>query len=157
MGASRRAVSNNRGFTITELMIVVVLVALLMSTALPMYREHVTRARNTKAVADIASLHIRIDRFRLSNGDRLPGSLSELGVEIPADPWGRPYEFLNIRETGNLGKVRKDGRLNPLNTDYDLYSAGEDGESASPLSARKSRDDIVRANNGSYIGLGADY
>ncbi|MDH4073829.1 MAG: prepilin-type cleavage/methylation domain-containing protein, partial [Gammaproteobacteria bacterium] len=52
---------------------------------------------------------------------------------------------------------RKDGSLNPLNTDFDLYSAGADGESAGPLSATKSRDDIVRANNGAFIGLGENY
>lgn len=58
--------------------------------------------------------------------------------------------------TGN-GKVRKDHNLVPLNTDYDLYSMGEDGASVSPLTAKASRDDIVRANNGRYVGLASDY
>jgi len=50
-------------------------------------------------------------------------------------------------------KVRK---LNPLNTDFDLYSMGSDGDSKGPLSAKASRDDIVRANNGDFIGRSED-
>jgi len=38
-----------------------------------------------------------------------------------------------------------------------LYSRGKDGDSSGPLSAKASRDDIVRANNGGFIGLGEDY
>jgi general secretion pathway protein G len=53
--------------------------------------------------------------------------------------------------------LRKDGKLNPLNTDFDLYSLGRDGESRETLNARPSRDDIVRANNGAFIGLAEDY
>jgi len=45
----------------------------------------------------------------------------------------------------------------PLNTDYDLYSQGPDGQSVSPLTAAKSRDDIIRANNGDFIGTAEDY
>ena len=79
-------------------------------------------------------------------------------MEAPLDPWGRPYEYLNIRTAGpGKGALRKDGKLNPLNTDFDLYSIGKDGMSATPLSAEESRDDIVRANNGAFIGLGEDY
>ena len=62
-----------------------------------------------------------------------------------------------VAAAGGIGDVRKDKNLNPLNTDFDLYSLGEDGASASPLTAKNSRDDIVRANNGAYIGLGEDY
>jgi general secretion pathway protein G len=53
--------------------------------------------------------------------------------------------------------VRKDGRLNPLNTDFDLFSTGKDGDTTGPLNARASRDDVVRANNGAFIGLGENY
>jgi general secretion pathway protein G len=79
-------------------------------------------------------------------------------MAIPLDPWGNEYQYLNIRAAGGgVGGFRKDGNLNPLNTDFDLYSMGADGSSAGPLSAKKSRDDIVRANNGAFIGLGEDY
>ena len=39
-----------------------------------------------------------------------------------------------------------------MNSDYDLYSMGPDGESLPPFTASTSRDDLVRASNGGYIG-----
>ena len=45
----------------------------------------------------------------------------------------------------------------PLNDDYDLYSRGKDGLTATGVSAARSLDDVVRANNGIFIGLGAHY
>ncbi len=57
----------------------------------------------------------------------------------------------------NLDKKRKDKNLVPVNNDFDLYSMGEDGKSVAPFAAKHSRDDIVRANNGNFIGLAEDY
>lgn len=73
------------------------------------------------------------------------------------DPWGNPYRYTNIANTKSKGKLRKDKSLVPLNTDYDLYSMGADGASQPPLTAKASRDDIVRANNGDFVGLATDY
>jgi len=56
-----------------------------------------------------------------------------------------------------LGSARKDHFLVPLNSDYDLYSVGKDGKSRAPLSAPDSADDVIRANDGAYIGLAAHY
>lgn len=50
-------------------------------------------------------------------------------------------------------KPRKDRFLHPINSDYDLYSRGKDGESVEPLTAQKSHDDVIRANDGAFIGL----
>ena len=58
---------------------------------------------------------------------------------------------------GSRGQARKDHDLVPINTDFDLYSQGPDGRSAPPLTAAMSRDDIVRANNGRYIGEAEGY
>ena len=55
------------------------------------------------------------------------------------------------------GKMRKDRFLNPLNSDFDLYSMGPDGQSRSPLVAKASRDDVIRANDGQYFGRAAYY
>ena len=62
-----------------------------------------------------------------------------------------------MRGGPGAGGLRKDGKLNPLNSDFDLFSLGKDGDSSGPLSAKASRDDIVRANDGAFIGLGEDY
>jgi len=55
------------------------------------------------------------------------------------------------------GKARKDHSLVPLNTDYDLYSKGKDGQSRPPLPAPVSQDDVLRANNGGFIGLASTF
>ena len=47
--------------------------------------------------------------------------------------------------------------LVPLNSTYDLYSKGKDGASASALNAHASGDDVIRANDGGYIGLASGY
>jgi general secretion pathway protein G len=56
-----------------------------------------------------------------------------------------------------MAEVRKDRNLVPINTDFDLYSVGPDGDSQAPLTAAASRDDIVRANDGRFIGKAEDY
>ena len=146
------------GFGLLELMIVVVVVGLLVTLAVPAYNGFIDKARIKSAIGDIGSLHIKLEEFRIKNNDQLPANLNELNIDVPLDPWGEPYEYLNIQAAGpGAGGLRKDGQLNPLNTDYDLYSLGADGSSSGPLSARASRDDIVRANNGAFIGLGEDY
>ena len=55
------------------------------------------------------------------------------------------------------GGFRKDRFLVPINTDFDLYSMGADGASVGPLTSAVSRDDIVRANDGGFVGLASDF
>ena len=58
---------------------------------------------------------------------------------------------------GGIGGARKDRFLVPINSDFDLYSMGVDGESVGPLTAIKSHDDIIRANDGGYYGLASNF
>jgi general secretion pathway protein G len=58
---------------------------------------------------------------------------------------------------GGIGGARKDRFLVPINSDFDLYSMGKDGESLGPLTAITSHDDIIRANDGGYYGLASDF
>jgi general secretion pathway protein G len=53
--------------------------------------------------------------------------------------------------------MRKDRFLVPINTFFDLYSMGKDGQSVSPLTAQASRDDVIWANDGAFIGRASDY
>lgn len=148
----------SRGFGLLELMVTLVIASLLLSLALPAYEGYAQRARVARAIGDIAALSLEIEKFRLANDVLPPASLAELQVPVPLDPWQRPYVYLNIAGAGpGVGGLRKDGKLNPLNTDFDLYSAGKDGDSQSALNAKASRDDIVRANNGAFIGRAEDY
>jgi general secretion pathway protein G len=151
-------VRRSMGISLLDLMVTLVIGSLLFTLSVPAYNGFVNRGRVARAIGEIAAFDIEIERFRLANNDRIPVNLAELPIEIPSDPWGRAYQFLNIVTAGpGKGAFRKDGKLNPLNTDYDLYSMGADGDSKGPLSAKASRDDIVRASNGAFIGLGEDY
>ena len=153
-----RRINTTKGFGLIELMITLVIASLLLSIAVPAYDRFADRAKVARSIGDIGTISIEIGKFQLRNNNALPETLDELGVDIPPDPWGVPYEYLNIVTAGaGNGALRKDKNLSPLNTDFDLYSRGEDRESAGPLSAKASRDDIVRANNGAFIGLGEDY
>lgn len=147
-----------RGFTLVELMVAVVIGALLMAVAVPVYTGYVERARVAQAVSDLGALDMRIERFMAQNF-RPPNGLNELPGTLPLDPWGGAYRYLRIEGAppGVMGQVRKDRNLNPINSDYDLYSMGADGASLPALVAARSQDDVVRAGNGGYIGLAADF
>ena len=151
-------VARSGGYGLLELIVAMVVAALLTALAVPAYTSAVARAKISRAVGEIGALSVEIDRYSLNNNDAFPATLADLPVDIPLDPWGNEYQYFNIRAAGpGNGPFRKDGKLNPLNSDFDLYSPGKDGDSSGPLSAKKSRDDIVRANNGAYVGLGEDY
>lgn len=146
------------GMGLLDLIVALVVFSLFVALAVPAYTGMVNRGRVAGAIGDVGSIAVEIQRFAVNNNDRLPATLDELAMELPKDPWGNDYQYFNIRAAGpGNGPYRKDGNLNPINTDFDLYSMGADGESAGPLKAGQSRDDIVRANNGAFIGLGEDY
>lgn len=147
--------SHNRGYTLLEVTLVVTLLGLLSAIAIPTYRGYAERANETRAIADLGMLSLDLARWQLNTGS-FPPDLATAGLDGRRDPWGQPYVYLNLA-TATIGEMRKDKNLVPLNTDFDLYSAGEDGSSQAPLTARASRDDIVRANNGGYIGSAEDY
>ena len=58
---------------------------------------------------------------------------------------------------GGIGGARKDRSMVPINSDFDLYSMGKDGQSVGPLTAQKSHDDVIRANDGGFYGLAANF
>lgn len=148
-----------RGFTLFELLIVLLIIGTLLSLIIPNVLSMVQRSKITSAKTDIASIGNRIDNFLLDNM-RLPETLLELeGIRL-TDPWGNPYQYLPIlgKEKSEIsGKWRKDRFLVPLNSDFDLYSMGKDGRSVAPITAKASYDDIIRANNGNYVGLANKY
>jgi general secretion pathway protein G len=146
------------GFQLVELLLAIAIVGVLVSIAYPSYVEYRDRANNAAAMTDIAIIAEAIERFYIQY-QRFPDSLAEAGMGGILDPWGNPYRYLRISGGGIKGKasLRKDKSLVPVNSDYDLYSMGKDGASLPPFTAKASHDDIVRANNGRYIGLAAGY
>jgi general secretion pathway protein G len=130
-----------------------------MAIAVPSYREFIDQARRTEAISDIAGISMLIERYFSAN-QTYPPNLAVLGTGVPAaDPWGNAYGYLaiDVNPAPNKGAVRKDKNLNPLNSDYDLFSMGPDGQTQKQLTAAMARDDIVRAGNGSFIGLASEH
>ncbi|GAB7024996.1 prepilin-type N-terminal cleavage/methylation domain-containing protein [Geotalea toluenoxydans] len=147
-----------RGFTLLELLVIMSAVAILAAIATQAYSTYIQKAKVAIAIVEIRGLEKDIKMF-LDDNYRLPMDLNELGRGSLLDPWGNPYQYLNIAngEIKGKGSLRKDRNLVPINSDYDLYSMGADGQSLPPLTAKPSQDDIIRANNGAYIGLASLY
>ena len=123
---------DERGFTLTELMVVIFIIGLLATVVLINVLPSQDRAMVTKAQADIATLETALEQYRLDNlvypqsGDGLnalsiaPPSLAQPEryrrggyiKRLPQDPWGRPY---NYQVPGPNGSA------------FDVWSYGADG------------------------------
>ena len=114
------------------------------------------RGKIAQVTSDIGRIHMEAGKFDMSNG-RYPNNLAEIGLDGLRDPWGNPYQYLLIEGLDNVGAVRKDHNLKPVNTYYDVYSLGPDGKTASPFTSTSGQDDIVIANDGDYFGLACQY
>jgi general secretion pathway protein G len=137
------------------LVLVAALIGTLSMIIIPRLFGYAERVREMQALVDIREMDADIGQYVMDN-NLPPPSLTTVGYGSLVDPWGNPYEYLNIIG-GGVGKPRKDHFLVPVNSDYDLYSMGPDGKSAAPFTAAASRDDIVRASNGSWIGPVYDF
>ena len=121
---------NGKGFTLIELMLVVVIIGVLVSMVAPRLAGRSEEARIAAARADInANISIALDLYELDNGkypeteEGLAALLAKPGSsakwkgpyikKVPLDPWGRNYAY---RSPGDH------------NIDYDLYSYGPDGQ-----------------------------
>jgi len=136
--------------------VIAVLAAALIagSFAVPAFSGYLQRSRVARAVSDIGTISLKLHRWQRDT-QILPASLAEAGIAL-VDPWGRPYVYLRAADASRT-QLRKDDERVPLNTDFDLYSLGPDGMSALALPAAPSRDDVVRAANGAYIGVASNY
>lgn len=147
-----------KGFSLIELLIAIAILSVISLIAIPSYQQYRDRVDIQSAISDLHVISSAIERYQIVNG-RFPVSLNDLKLSADqlTDPWGNPYQYLDITIQQGLGQVRKDRNLVPINNDFDLYSKGKDGRSASPLTSALSRDDIIRANNGNFYGLASDY
>ncbi len=119
-----------RGFTLLELLVVMVIIGLLAGYVGPKYFSQIGKSEVKAARAQIDALGKALDQFRLDTG-HYPTMEEGLAVlvtrpanepkwdgpyltkDVPADPWGNPYVF---KIPGDHG-------------DYDLLSYGKDGQS----------------------------
>ena len=135
---------------------VLVVIGLLAKIGSQRYWDSLDRVKVAKAIGDMQALQTDIDSFETDN-NRLPTNLAEIGRTTLLDPWGAPYVYMPFTGPGSIAAARKDRSLVPINSTYDLYSMGADGQSQAPLAARPSRDDIVRVNDGGFIGPASNF
>ena len=108
------------GFTLIEIMLVVVIIGLLAGIVAVSIPKNLEKARRNKAKADIASIGVAIQTYYMDKG-HYPASLDvltqgedpDLEKAIPLDPWGHPYQY------------NFPGSHKPFK--YDLKSLGFDG------------------------------
>ena len=161
------------GFTLIEILIAILIVLTLAGIAVPLTADYIHQANVVRAVTEIRGLEKEIIFFETENG-YYPGgrqpiitfmlqSMQEIGQDNFKDPWGTPYQYRNLAQgefAGGKPKFcRRDRSFNPLNYDFDLYSVGPDRQvpTHNQITANKGADDIVRAANGRYVGVGAKF
>ena len=167
--------SHQRAFTVIELLVAIAIMGLISVVAVPSYHEYIERGETMQTIADMQDIDAQMAIYTLANNGSLPDSLADIGMGDILDPWGNTYQYLNLSNFDEKGKApkakgakgakgggpkaqpRKDHNLHPINSDYDLYSMGKDGKSVSPLTGGPSRDDIIRANNGRFVGKVSNY
>lgn len=153
--------TSEKGMTLIELMLVIAVLGVIVTIAIPSYRNYINKTNNALAISQIVTIKSVIERYYLEN-HRYPAELDDIRGSLPnngLDPWGNKYIYTNIANAGPgiMGRVRADKRLNPINTQYDLYSKGKDGATKRQVSNKDSLDDIILARDGRFIGLAADF
>jgi general secretion pathway protein G len=145
----------SKGYTLIETMMVVGIIGIGGALAYPAYSGHVEDMKMVEARKDLVLTDLKIETYFATNG-AFPANLAAVGMDQD-DPWGSPYQYLNMDLVNGNGLKRQDASNEVINTDYDLYSNGPDSQTNKFLTHTKSVDDIVRGNNGAFVGVATDY
>jgi general secretion pathway protein G len=127
-----RLIFSRSGFTLIEIMVVIIILGILVGLIVPRFMEKPEKARIVKAQMQIESISAALKEYKLDSGDyptteqglealvekpsigKIPRKYPEKGylAKIPKDPWGNDYVYISPGEHG----------------DFDLISYGADGE-----------------------------
>jgi len=128
----RRFTRNEEGFSLVELMVVIVILGLLATIVIINVMPAADRAAMTKARADIATLEQGIELYRLDNlrypttDEGLQSLLSGRYIRrLPNDPWGNPYQYSAPGPEGHPFRIASfgaDGREGGTGEDADIAS-----------------------------------
>ncbi len=136
-----------QGFTLLEVMVVIVILGILASMVVPNLMGSQERANMQKAVSDVTALETSLSLYKMDNYDYptteqgLEALVEQTDIEpeprrfpedgyikrLPKDPWGNDYVLLNPGEQGKM----------------DVFSVGPDGEAGT-------EDDIGNWNLGDF-------
>lgn len=148
-----------RGMTILELMVAAMGVATLVAIALPVIEGARDDLRLHEAVTEIQVIQFQIIKYELKYGT-IPAKTADLNLpeDVATDPWENPYVYLNFASPDPPGSdPREDQFLKPINTAYDVYSKGPNGDTFKDLNNWRGADDIIRAADGGYIGVASEF
>lgn len=133
------------GFTLLEIMVVIVILGILASLVVPNLMGNKEKADHQKAVSDIVALESALDMYKLDNS-RYP--ITDQGLNALVTKPGQPPEPRNYRTDGYIRRLPQD----PWGNDYHLRSPGQHGQidifSAGPDGEVDSTDDIGNWNLG---------
>jgi len=124
-------ISKINGFTLVELLIVIVIMGLLASLVAPQMFSKVGSTQRKTAIAQMQMLQTALDTYRLDMGG-YPNNLNELvqsqnqawdgpylPKNVPADPWGTPYFYVSPRPNGKPFELTSFGSDKQLGGDED--------------------------------------
>ncbi|MBB1438745.1 type II secretion system major pseudopilin GspG [Shewanella sp. SG41-4] len=131
--------NKQRGFTLLEVMVVIVILGILASMVVPNLMGNKDKADQQKAVSDIVALENALDMYKLDNSIY---PTTEQGLDALVQKPNSSPEPRNFREGGYVKRLPQD----PWRNDYLLLSPGENGKidifSAGPDGQPGSEDDI---------------